>query len=97
MQDTGIKLKFRGENLLLFKGEYAEPPNTALQLVCETGEPFMTASVNIDEVGPGQVAIKNYSENEGVMDALIEAGVISQPLFWEQSGFVRIPVCALKI
>ncbi|MEK3977339.1 hypothetical protein MKZ20_21760 [Psychrobacillus sp. FSL K6-2684] len=43
------------------------------------------------------VAIKNYSENTGVLDFLIEAGVIELPAFYVPSGFVNIPVCKLLV
>jgi hypothetical protein len=44
----------------------------------ETGEPYMTASVNIPNypVDDNQVCIKNYSENTGILETLTDAGII---------------------
>lgn len=42
-------------------------------------------------------AIRDYAEMEGVYDALHDAGVIGEPLFYVQSGFVEIPVCPVLI
>jgi len=55
------------------------------------------ASLNIPdiELGKDLVVIKNYSENEGVLNALIEAGVVSQPIAYIQTGYVSAPICKL--
>jgi hypothetical protein len=39
----------------------------------ETSEDVLIASVNLPDWGlrPNEIAIKNYSENEGVLDVLI--------------------------
>lgn len=62
-----------------------------------TRSPIATASVNLTDayVGPGEVAIKNYSENEGMLDALVVAGIVSEPVSFATSGFVEIPICNL--
>ena len=53
-------------------------------------------SVNMPgKVGDGKVAIKDYSEYEGILDVLVTAGVVSDPVCYVQSGFVSIPVCAV--
>lgn len=46
-----------------------------------------------DEVSVDEVAIKNYSEGEGVLKALVNAGIVSEPLRFVRSGFVEIPIC----
>jgi hypothetical protein len=62
------------------------------------GMPFATATVAIDDqLLEGEVAIKDYSENEGILDSLIEAGVIDHPHALYQSGWVKIPICKLLI
>ncbi len=55
------------------------------------------ASVNLpyEHIESGEVAIKNYSENEGVLQALIAAKIISEPVRFIATGFVQIPVCKL--
>ena len=61
------------------------------------GEDWATASVNVVAVGmePDEVGIKDYSENEGMLDALIAAGVVQAPHRFADSGYVRIPICRL--
>ena len=63
----------------------------------EDEQPFMTASVNIPTypLEEGEVIIKNYSENEGILDALIEAGVVAPPHAVAYSGYVEADVCRL--
>lgn len=64
----------------------------------ETGELVTVATVNLEEVLPeGQVYIKDYSENEGMLEALVKAGVVSEPISYVPSGFVIIPVCKLLL
>lgn len=55
------------------------------------------ASVNVPyhNLEIDEVAIKNYSENQGVLDVLIEANIITQPVRFIQTGFIKAPVCKL--
>ena len=76
---------------------YASPKNIALELLCEDG-PYGMATINTEVVLPSHhVAIKNYSENEGMVDALLASGVISgEPALYIASGFATIPVYELS-
>ena len=63
----------------------------------EDGFPVLVASVAIEEsLTPDQIAIKDYSENEGVLKFLTEKEIISSPLKYFNSGFVRIPICQIN-
>jgi hypothetical protein len=42
-----------------------------------------------------EVAVKNYSENEGTLAGLISAGILQPPHRWIPSGWVMLPVCQL--
>lgn len=74
--------------------------NHALQIFSLEGEPMLKASVNppedIDPLDDDEIAIKEWSENEGVTKSLIDAGVI-RPEVTESiaSGFVHIKVYRL--
>ena len=59
----------------------------------------MVASVNIPEekIGKDEIIIKNYSENEGILDILIKANIISKPIRMVETGYVEVPVCKLLI
>ena len=77
-------------------GTYQEG-NTSMQLIdCADGFPFATATVNLPGLTENEVAIKNYSENEGVLIFLLDNEIIEAPHRFVQSGFVNIPVCRLK-
>jgi len=92
------KVKFRGENLNVVFGKY---PNgrTAIRLMDEFGCPYATATVNLpdDELGEGEVFIKDYSENTGVLSALVDAGIISESKEKASSGFVEVDRCELLV
>ena len=89
-------VNFMGEELTPIIGEYANG-QTSIQLVDRDGMPFMTASVAHDVNIPDDcVIIKNYSENEGIMQALIKAGIIEKPFCEIPANFVTLYVAALK-
>ena len=62
----------------------------------EDGSPVGVLTVNTYEDLPNDVvAIKDYSENEGVLQSLIDNGVVDEPEDWIQTGFVKVPVCRI--
>ena len=67
----------------------------AIQLVDEEG-PVATATIWIDGLAEDELAIKDYSENEGMLDCLLESGLVEKPHRWEFVGFARVPVTRLK-
>ena len=57
-------------------------------------EPLLTVTVNLAEPIPeGCIAVKDYSENEGVLDCLQELGIVTEVVSWVPSGYVMIPIC----
>ena len=110
------KLEFSGyayTDLLLYKSQYvypSEPPQTALTLQeedeAQNGDYYPIAIVTTNLSGSGYVAppntfyVKNYSENEGIQDALIDLGIIeivegSEPAFFGYNNSVRADLCQL--
>jgi hypothetical protein len=64
------------------------------------GSPVAVASVNLEgisKVETGEIAIKDYSENQGMLKALKDVGIVSEPIRHVKSGYVNIPVCKLLI
>jgi hypothetical protein len=61
------------------------------------GFPFVMASVALTnvELDSDDVAIKNYSENEGILESLMAAGIITKPHSFVPSGYVNIPICKI--
>lgn len=64
----------------------------------EDGSQVAVASVNIPHypLQEGEVTIKNWSENEGVLEFLIEQGVVDGPHAIAYSGYVGADVCRLR-
>jgi len=92
-----IKLSFGEYDCTLTKHQY-ENGRVALCLnETDTGEPFCVASVNIPEFNlrSNQVLIKNWSENEGVLESLVEARVIEDTGEQVNAGFVYANLCYL--
>lgn len=58
------------------------------------GSPIATATVNIPEatITENHIIIKEHSENEGMLKALQDAGLIGAPIAKIGSGFVEFPI-----
>lgn len=90
-----MNVKFKRWDCKLVVGRYYDG-NVAIKL-CDrkTHEPIATCTVNLPESAalPNDVAyIKNWSENEGMVDALVVAGVIDPaPLieFTAAAGYIK--------
>lgn len=70
----------------------------AIELInAKNGEPVLVATINVPEINinENEVIIKNYSENEGVLEALMKSKVISSPLRTIQTGLITAPICKL--
>jgi hypothetical protein len=88
-----------------FKGflcemQWTTYPNgrAALYLVeAQTREMVAVATANLPEapLKPGEVFIKDHSENRGMLAALEQAGVVKATGAAVRSGFVEVPVAAL--
>lgn len=95
MTPTTVKFK-KWECELKFKA-YSNG-RTAIELVDHIdGSPIAVATVNLPDepLDESEVFIKDYSENEGMLVALINANIISYPISFVESGFVTIPKCKL--
>jgi hypothetical protein len=93
-------IQFKEWTCKLELGWYEHSGRIALDLIdAENGEPVATCTVNIPDydLPDGYVIIKDYSENEGMLDALMNAGIVGEPKGWIQTGFVTVPVCKLLI
>jgi len=94
------KFEFKGYELGAYLTEYANNKATAITLVdMEDGCDYAVATINIPELSlpSNQVVIKNYSENEGILEKLIAEGVVSEPINIVQTGFVTVPICRLLV
>ena len=94
-----MKVTFNNWDCILEKKTY---PNNriALQLIdAEDGSPVAMVTVNLpdEQLNDDEVLIKDYSENEGMYQALVDAKVISEAISYVQSGFVEVPKCKILI
>jgi hypothetical protein len=91
------KSKYSTYNNCRFSVNRYHNDNFALQIVDNEGL-IATCTVNLGKVETSDfvIAIKDYSENEGMVDFLKSMGIIEdKPKFCEYSGFVTIPYYAL--
>jgi hypothetical protein len=74
-------------------------PNRIQLYDAEDGLPYAVATVNIDELNmvEGYVAVKDYSENEGMLQFLIDNDIVEPPVTHVESGYVKLPICKIKI
>lgn len=95
MKESFVDTRFgMNETVSAVFHRYLDSNNVAIELVGEEG-PHCMASVNVPgaPLSDELVAIKNYSENEGIEQVLIEAGIIEAvPLRYLYSGWAQIPV-----
>jgi hypothetical protein len=74
-----------GDEVTVYQGTYADG-SIALQLkdTFYDDEIYATPTINPDHYGEkpaeGNVFIKSYSESEGMMESLVDQGVISAPV-----------------
>ena len=61
------------------------------------GSPVAVATINLPDqpLKDNEIFIKDYSENSGMLDSLMAAGIVSAPIEMVKSGFVEIPKCKL--
>jgi len=92
------QITFRKKKLTLGFDRYYNERLCITLIDANTGEEYLRATVNIPDVelGKDELIIKDYSENEGILKALVDAGVIEETGKYVQTGFVKFPVCLIK-
>jgi len=94
-----IKTEYIDAECIIDKTTYGNDRIALQVLDVETGAPECIASVNMVDLDcpEGHTWIKDYSENEGIMEELIRVGVISVPVDDAQTGFVIVYLCKVLI
>lgn len=90
-----MKVKFKDWNCIIEWSMYLENDNIAIKLLDEkTKELVAVATTNTSEETPlPGVQIKDWSENRGMWEALVDAGVIeTEPVEKITSYFVQVKV-----
>ena len=98
-EENEIIVDFNGDNCYVEKSSYGNGQIRIQLYDVEDGMPYATASVALEGVklASDEVAIKDYSENRGILEALINGGVISQPIKEARTGHVVVPICRVLI
>jgi hypothetical protein len=74
-------------------GRYANNGGIAISIVTET-EPIAHVTVNIGKLPKENlIAVKNYEENEGILEEMQRIGLVKEVVGVAPSGFVHIPIC----
>jgi len=93
-------INFKGETWDVYSDWNETTQNTSLWLKNVNKRGFyLPATINVAKSlgDPNLVAIKDYSESEGVYDALIQAGIIEYTGKSIPSGWVMAPICRILV
>lgn len=99
-------VNFLGVNCKVVKHQYHNNGRIALDLIIAEddeerdlfkGEPMTHATINIAEapLAVDEVIIKDYSENAGLLDALLKAGIVEKTGRTVQHGFCESHICVV--
>jgi hypothetical protein len=97
VDNSDVVIQFKKYKCRIEKMKYSNG-RIALKLTdVNDGSPVAVASVNLvdEDLANNEIAIKNHSENEGMLDVLVKANLVSKPIRYVQSGYVVIPICKL--
>jgi hypothetical protein len=95
-----MQVKFRHWTCDVALARYANNGRAAIKLNdAKTGDLVAVATVNLDQfpLAPDEVFIKDWSENEGIKDALVKAGIVASTGERVPTGFVEADVCKLLV
>ena len=94
-----LHVKFMKTKCVLKFGKYAGGSTSIRLEDASSGEPFCTATVSLEHAHPGDghVFIKDWSENEGVLNALMDAKVITGSLDRYPTGYAAADLCRLLV
>ena len=93
-----MNYKFRDTDVVVKIGTY-QNGNPALSLIdCEDGIPYATCTINLPDLKLEQdeVIVKDYSENEGMLDFLIKNNIVSFTGKTVAHGWVVSAICKLN-
>jgi hypothetical protein len=99
LKTTHLTAPYVDEMVAIWLTNYPDA-DPAIYIEAEDGEALATATVNMAAYGihpeEGNVLIKDYAEGEGMVDALIAAGVIGKPVREHSGGFAIAQECPLR-
>lgn len=86
------------KNCYFYTNHYADNGNLFIGIAQDSeddGEMYiMNITMNPSvPLADGCIAVKNYSENEGILEEMKALGLVTEILCYLPSGYVSIPVC----
>ena len=90
---------FRDLECVVLKGMYASGQIKLWLITARTRAQMGTATVHmpVQSVPKGHVLIRDYSENEGILQALVEGGIVSKPVNVVTVGPNSLQECQLLV
>ena len=72
--------EFNNHQMHIQQGRYGNNRTALLFVDAQTGETYLTATINTPKqhLDPGEICIKTWDENEGVLEFLISEGIVSE-------------------
>ncbi len=92
-----MNVQFKEWNCIVEKHAYSNGRPALMLVDAKNGMPICKATVNLPElnISNDDVAIKDSEENDGILAALIDAGVVAHPHNYAEQGFCTYPICTL--
>ncbi len=99
MQIFEITSPFSNEKSPVFinRGSYKQGRPSLMLLDAEDGCPYAHVTVNMPDVNlaDDEIIVKDYSENTGMMEFLVENNIATPTGACIATGFVRMPIARL--
>lgn len=97
MKKFNGELTYKNESVSCVLDSYRDG-TPAIQVYDEEGIPYFTATVNMSKKLPdNQTAIKDYSENKGVLDWLIYNDIVTPTKKVLSNGYVNCSVVTVNM
>ncbi len=94
-----LKSKYMDDEVIVQRSKYFTGSLALISVMADGSGPAMAFSVNVQGVSEtlphDEFVLKDYGENEGVLKALEEAGVVKETGQIAEVGFVECPVVRL--
>lgn len=90
-------VEFKGKVCEVAYNRYVDGDRLCISLWLPSGEKMATATVNMPTkpLNQCELFIRDYSEGEGMTEALEKAGLIERTGVWVKTGFVEVEKCRL--
>jgi hypothetical protein len=92
-------MKYEEWDVVIIKAQYGNGRIALMLKESTTGEAIATCTVNLPNspMGENITAIKNYSENKGMLEWLVKEGIVRDTGNYVSSGFINAPLVEVLI